>query len=98
MHASSGGGFCDCGDLEAWKIGPCCAIHDQGTAVAMETVSYITWKPESWGVGRMSLLPHSLKPRFIFLCFSPGFNHLAIALDLFWGCEWPDRIWESDIE
>ncbi|CAL8295698.1 unnamed protein product [Arctogadus glacialis] len=37
MHASSGGGFCDCGDLEAWKIGPCCAIHDQGTAVAMET-------------------------------------------------------------
>uniref|UniRef100_A0A8C5B1J1 E3 ubiquitin-protein ligase n=1 Tax=Gadus morhua TaxID=8049 RepID=A0A8C5B1J1_GADMO len=34
MHASSGGGFCDCGDLEAWKIGPCCAIHDQGTARA----------------------------------------------------------------
>uniref|UniRef100_A0A8C4ZAZ9 E3 ubiquitin-protein ligase n=1 Tax=Gadus morhua TaxID=8049 RepID=A0A8C4ZAZ9_GADMO len=34
MHASSGGGFCDCGDLEAWKIGPCCAIHDQGTADA----------------------------------------------------------------
>uniref|UniRef100_A0A671WAZ7 E3 ubiquitin-protein ligase n=1 Tax=Sparus aurata TaxID=8175 RepID=A0A671WAZ7_SPAAU len=23
MHASSGGGFCDCGDEEAWKIGPC---------------------------------------------------------------------------
>ncbi|KAG7277883.1 hypothetical protein CRUP_036283 [Coryphaenoides rupestris] len=37
MHASSGGGFCDCGDLEAWKIGPCCSKHDQGTAVAMET-------------------------------------------------------------
>uniref|UniRef100_A0AAR2J1E2 E3 ubiquitin-protein ligase n=1 Tax=Pygocentrus nattereri TaxID=42514 RepID=A0AAR2J1E2_PYGNA len=38
MHASSGGGFCDCGDLEAWKTGPCCSQHDLGTSVAMETV------------------------------------------------------------
>uniref|UniRef100_A0A8C5E974 E3 ubiquitin-protein ligase n=1 Tax=Gouania willdenowi TaxID=441366 RepID=A0A8C5E974_GOUWI len=30
MHASSGGGFCDCGDVEAWKIGPCCSKHDPG--------------------------------------------------------------------
>uniref|UniRef100_A0A8C8GTC8 E3 ubiquitin-protein ligase n=1 Tax=Oncorhynchus tshawytscha TaxID=74940 RepID=A0A8C8GTC8_ONCTS len=30
MHASSGGGFCDCGDLEAWKTGPCCSKHDPG--------------------------------------------------------------------
>ncbi|XP_072545545.1 E3 ubiquitin-protein ligase UBR1 isoform X1 [Salminus brasiliensis] len=37
MHASSGGGFCDCGDLEAWKTGPCCSQHDPGTSVAMET-------------------------------------------------------------
>ncbi|XP_037397971.1 E3 ubiquitin-protein ligase UBR1 isoform X5 [Pygocentrus nattereri] len=37
MHASSGGGFCDCGDLEAWKTGPCCSQHDLGTSVAMET-------------------------------------------------------------
>ncbi|KAG7466311.1 hypothetical protein MATL_G00163480 [Megalops atlanticus] len=37
MHASSGGGFCDCGDLEAWKTGPCCTRHDPGAAVAMET-------------------------------------------------------------
>ncbi|XP_058255493.1 E3 ubiquitin-protein ligase UBR1 isoform X2 [Hemibagrus wyckioides] len=34
MHASSGGGFCDCGDLEAWKTGPCCSQHD---SIAMET-------------------------------------------------------------
>ncbi|XP_046711512.1 E3 ubiquitin-protein ligase UBR1 isoform X2 [Silurus meridionalis] len=34
MHASSGGGFCDCGDLEAWKNGPCCSQHD---SIAMET-------------------------------------------------------------
>lgn len=42
MHASSGGGFCDCGDVEAWKIGPCCSKHDPGAATAMVTVSYIT--------------------------------------------------------
>ena len=41
MHASSGGGFCDCGDVEAWKIGPCCSKHDPGLATAMVTVSYI---------------------------------------------------------
>ncbi|XP_038123293.1 E3 ubiquitin-protein ligase UBR1 isoform X2 [Cyprinodon tularosa] len=37
MHASSGGGFCDCGDVEAWKIGPCCSKHDPGSAAAMVT-------------------------------------------------------------
>ncbi|XP_073339559.1 E3 ubiquitin-protein ligase UBR1 isoform X1 [Pagrus major] len=37
MHASSGGGFCDCGDEEAWKIGPCCSKHDPGAATAMVT-------------------------------------------------------------
>ncbi|KAM3871508.1 E3 ubiquitin-protein ligase UBR1 [Diretmus argenteus] len=37
MHASSGGGFCDCGDVEAWKIGPCCSKHDPGQDIAMET-------------------------------------------------------------
>ncbi|CAG5866408.1 unnamed protein product [Menidia menidia] len=36
MHASSGGGFCDCGDVEAWKIGPCCSKHDPGAATAMD--------------------------------------------------------------
>ncbi|TSO25214.1 E3 ubiquitin-protein ligase UBR1 [Bagarius yarrelli] len=35
MHASSGGGFCDCGDLEAWKTGPFCSQHESGTP--MET-------------------------------------------------------------
>ncbi|XP_034051112.1 E3 ubiquitin-protein ligase UBR1 isoform X2 [Thalassophryne amazonica] len=37
MHASSGGGFCDCGDIEAWKIGPCCSKHDPGAAITMVT-------------------------------------------------------------
>ncbi|XP_069008290.1 E3 ubiquitin-protein ligase UBR1 isoform X1 [Embiotoca jacksoni] len=37
MHTSSGGGFCDCGDIEAWKIGPCCSKHDPGAVTAMVT-------------------------------------------------------------
>ncbi|KAB1277143.1 E3 ubiquitin-protein ligase UBR1 [Camelus dromedarius] len=30
MHTSSGGGFCDCGDTEAWKTGPFCISHEPG--------------------------------------------------------------------
>uniref|UniRef100_H2ZUK3 E3 ubiquitin-protein ligase n=1 Tax=Latimeria chalumnae TaxID=7897 RepID=H2ZUK3_LATCH len=32
MNSSSGGGFCDCGDVEAWKNGPACKKHDPGAA------------------------------------------------------------------
>ncbi|XP_075049273.1 E3 ubiquitin-protein ligase UBR1 [Mixophyes fleayi] len=32
MHSSMGGGFCDCGDTEAWKSGPYCKIHEPGAA------------------------------------------------------------------
>ncbi|XP_078505840.1 E3 ubiquitin-protein ligase UBR2 isoform X1 [Lissotriton helveticus] len=28
MTTSGGGGFCDCGDTEAWKEGPCCQKHE----------------------------------------------------------------------
>uniref|UniRef100_A0A8C9W452 E3 ubiquitin-protein ligase n=1 Tax=Scleropages formosus TaxID=113540 RepID=A0A8C9W452_SCLFO len=41
MHTSSGGGFCDCGDLEAWKTGPCCIKHDQGSTSALKLVGVI---------------------------------------------------------
>uniref|UniRef100_A0A8C3HHS2 E3 ubiquitin-protein ligase n=1 Tax=Chrysemys picta bellii TaxID=8478 RepID=A0A8C3HHS2_CHRPI len=34
MHTSTGGGFCDCGDTEAWKTGPLCTNHDSGAASA----------------------------------------------------------------
>ena len=27
MHASGGGGYCDCGDVEAWRDGPACRTH-----------------------------------------------------------------------
>uniref|UniRef100_H3DJ15 E3 ubiquitin-protein ligase n=1 Tax=Tetraodon nigroviridis TaxID=99883 RepID=H3DJ15_TETNG len=37
MHSSSGGGFCDCGDVEAWKIGPYCSKHDPGAATSSAT-------------------------------------------------------------
>lgn len=34
MHTSSGnGGFCDCGDVEAWKRDPTCEKHAQGSSV-----------------------------------------------------------------
>ncbi|XP_051941847.1 E3 ubiquitin-protein ligase UBR1 isoform X3 [Hippocampus zosterae] len=45
MHASSGGGFCDCGDVEAWKIGPCCSKHDPDAASDMVT-DECTLEPE----------------------------------------------------
>ncbi|XP_054652195.1 E3 ubiquitin-protein ligase UBR1 isoform X2 [Dunckerocampus dactyliophorus] len=45
MHASSGGGFCDCGDVEAWKIGPCCSTHDPEAAAAM-VMDECTLEPE----------------------------------------------------
>uniref|UniRef100_A0A8D0GAB6 E3 ubiquitin-protein ligase n=1 Tax=Sphenodon punctatus TaxID=8508 RepID=A0A8D0GAB6_SPHPU len=34
MHTSTGGGFCDCGDTEAWKAGPLCTNHEPATAGA----------------------------------------------------------------
>nr|XP_033808724.1 E3 ubiquitin-protein ligase UBR1 isoform X1 [Geotrypetes seraphini] len=34
MHTSAGGGFCDCGDTEAWKTGPLCKIHEPATGIA----------------------------------------------------------------
>uniref|UniRef100_A0A6I8NA37 E3 ubiquitin-protein ligase n=2 Tax=Ornithorhynchus anatinus TaxID=9258 RepID=A0A6I8NA37_ORNAN len=38
MHTSTGGGFCDCGDTEAWKTGPFCASHEPGASgTAKET-------------------------------------------------------------
>ncbi|XP_013420461.1 E3 ubiquitin-protein ligase UBR2 isoform X2 [Lingula anatina] len=30
MSTSSGGGYCDCGDKEAWKTDPLCEIHRKG--------------------------------------------------------------------
>ncbi|KAG9481380.1 hypothetical protein GDO78_010558 [Eleutherodactylus coqui] len=32
MRSSMGGGFCDCGDTEAWKSGPYCKIHVPGAS------------------------------------------------------------------
>ncbi|KAJ7413492.1 hypothetical protein WISP_90316 [Willisornis vidua] len=32
MHNSTGGGFCDCGDTEAWKAGPLCTKHELGSS------------------------------------------------------------------
>ena len=40
MHTSGGnGGFCDCGDAEAWKKDPCCEVHLKGNNYDSEDVS-----------------------------------------------------------
>lgn len=80
MHASSGGGFCDCGDVEAWKIGPCCSKHDPGAATSMVTVSYIIEWIE--GCGRGILVPLCVsEPRdAYFPILVPDTAHLAVTL------------------
>lgn len=37
MSMSGGGGYCDCGDGEAWKSGPFCDIHLRGLEDSMAT-------------------------------------------------------------
>lgn len=66
MHASSGGGFCDCGDVEAWKIGPYCSKHDPGAANAMVTVSCVIQQKEGSGGGVGVLVPFCVSdPRML---------------------------------
>lgn len=36
MTTSGGGGFCDCGDTEAWKEGPYCQKHELNTTETAE--------------------------------------------------------------
>lgn len=36
MTTSGGGGFCDCGDTEAWKEGPYCQKHELNTSETPE--------------------------------------------------------------
>lgn len=36
MTTSGGGGFCDCGDTEAWKEGPYCQKHETNTSETAE--------------------------------------------------------------
>uniref|UniRef100_A0A8C0UN07 E3 ubiquitin-protein ligase n=1 Tax=Cyanistes caeruleus TaxID=156563 RepID=A0A8C0UN07_CYACU len=38
MHSSTGGGFCDCGDTEAWKAGPLCTKHEPGASSSPKEV------------------------------------------------------------
>ena len=40
MNTSGGGGVCDCGDVEAWKKGAACEIHQHGQDVDMEEVCH----------------------------------------------------------
>uniref|UniRef100_A0A452QID1 E3 ubiquitin-protein ligase n=1 Tax=Ursus americanus TaxID=9643 RepID=A0A452QID1_URSAM len=44
MHTSTGGGFCDCGDTEAWKTGPFCVSHEPGRAGTTKEVRILFLK------------------------------------------------------
>ena len=44
MMTSGGGGYCDCGDPEAWKQHPCCELHmpkqkDQNSSSSSDYIS-----------------------------------------------------------
>jgi hypothetical protein len=39
MSTSGGGGYCDCGDKEAWKTAAFCDIHVQGLETQQDHVS-----------------------------------------------------------
>lgn len=44
MTTSGGGGFCDCGDTEAWKEGPYCEKHKLNTSEIEEEEVKIIFK------------------------------------------------------
>ncbi|VEL23616.1 unnamed protein product, partial [Protopolystoma xenopodis] len=39
LHTSSGGGFCDCGDVEAWRQDPFCRRHSPSVSASMDQSS-----------------------------------------------------------
>lgn len=45
MTTSGGGGFCDCGDAEAWKKGPYCQKHTP--AADNRDAEEVRWPPVS---------------------------------------------------
>ncbi|KAJ7422966.1 hypothetical protein BTVI_11378 [Pitangus sulphuratus] len=46
MTTSGGGGFCDCGDTEAWKEGPYCQKHEPYTSETAEEEDPLVHLPE----------------------------------------------------
>jgi len=44
MNTSGGGGFCDCGDAEAWKDGVACEMHQHTGDTDMEEVQFLSDK------------------------------------------------------
>ena len=44
MNTSGGGGYCDCGDVEAWKSDPFCQLHQHGADQPAKVIkNYLTW-------------------------------------------------------
>jgi hypothetical protein len=40
MSTSGGGGYCDCGDIEAWKAHPYCELHNIDSKPSYDQVCF----------------------------------------------------------
>uniref|UniRef100_A0A8D2KUZ5 E3 ubiquitin-protein ligase n=1 Tax=Varanus komodoensis TaxID=61221 RepID=A0A8D2KUZ5_VARKO len=100
MHTSSGGGFCDCGDTEAWKTGPLCSNHEsecqlneeliaQARKIFPSVIKYIVdmtvWEEEKE-------LPPELMTREKYYCVlfndeHHSYDHVIYSLQRTLGCE-----------
>lgn len=63
MTTSGGGGFCDCGDTEAWKEGPYCQKHELHSSEVVE--EEVKMPPELLCRQRLMLV--------VFLCCFPPY-------------------------
>uniref|UniRef100_A0A672PN98 E3 ubiquitin-protein ligase n=1 Tax=Sinocyclocheilus grahami TaxID=75366 RepID=A0A672PN98_SINGR len=60
MTTSGGGGFCDCGDTEAWKKGPYCQKHEPNISDSSQKVTHL-FLCGTHCVGNFSEIKASLK-------------------------------------
>ena len=75
MSTSGGGGYCDCGDPEAWKTEPFCDVHKKGlqqnsTSEVHITISVIIVAPPLAGLYWFCLVTWQITSFFTFSIFS----------------------------
>lgn len=85
MHQSAGG-YCDCGDVEAWKTGAWCKLHggnedddEDGDTVASRSVEDKENLEMEAVVSTLSKLPSDLVRRLTFL-LKPLINSASVVL------------------
>ncbi|KAF7257513.1 hypothetical protein EG68_05632 [Paragonimus skrjabini miyazakii] len=60
MHASNGGGYCDCGDVEAWRTGPSCRNHQPAGMAGDTAVDQTSVAPDESPVEIGNTAEHEL--------------------------------------